>query len=428
MVASADMDLWKLGMAVCLLLAASVAAYGDHVASAHDGPAHLLNMSADPDLSLADALLAATQRLRLRDWSEQRQSVADAQLDLGNAWLADAPSLGGSWRDYNWNNNSDLYEAEVYLLMPLWRLGERKATRALAANDARLVPMQRLARQLQSAAEVRSAYWRVLDSQTRYQLLQQVLETSERYAEQVQVRLDAGDVARTEYLQSQQQVLDFRGQLLDAKSQVIDSARRWRFVTGLNTIPATGREQLAVIEVIDEQHPMLQLALAEVELTRSELDISRKSGSLRPSVALNLKRENIDDRVPPLDSVGIGINIPLGRGKGHWVDVSRTEQRLLEAEVQLQTLHRQLQEDLHEIRHQAHVNQANLADSAALLEIAEQVYQSQQLANQQGETSVIEVLRAAQALAEVRQRHSLLILTRDALVSQQNQVLGVLPQ
>ena len=422
------MALLGLRFAVCLLLAASAAAFGDHVKNAGEGPAHLLNISADPDMTLADALLAATHRLRLRDWSEQRQSVADARLDLGDAWLGDAPSIGGSWRDYDWNNNSDLYEAEVYLLMPLWRLGERQATRAMAANDARLVPLQSLARQLESAAEVRAAYWRVLDSQTRYQLLQQVLQTSERYAEQVQLRLDAGDVARTELLQSQQQVLDFRGQLLDAKSQVIDSTRRWRFITGLNAIPAAGREQLAAIDAIDQQHPMLQLALAEVELTRSELDISRNSGSLRPSVSVNLKRENIDDRVPPLDSVGIGINIPLGRGKGHRVDVSRTEQRLLEAEVQLQTLHRQLQEDLHEIRHQAHVNEANLADSAALLEIAEQVYQSQELANQQGETSVIEVLRAAQALAEVHQRHSLLTLTRDALVSQQNQVLGVLPQ
>jgi outer membrane protein TolC len=422
------MALLGLRIAVCLLLAASAAAYGEHAENAHEGPAHLLNMAADPDMTLADALLAATQRLRLRDWSEQRQSVADARLDMGDAWLGDAPSIGGSWRDYDWNNNSDLYEAEVYLLMPLWRLGERKATRAMAANDARLAPLQSLARQLESAAEVRSAYWRVLDSQTRYELLQQVLQTSERYAEQVQLRLDAGDVARTEFLQSQQQVLDFRGQLLDAKSQVIDSTRRWRFITGLNAIPAKGREQLAAIDAIDQQHPMLQLALAEVELTRSELEVSRNSGSLRPSVSLNLKRENIDDLAPPLDSVGIGVNIPLGRGKAHLVDVSQTEQRLLEAEVQLQTLHRQLQEDLHEIRHQAHVNEANLADSTALLEIAEQVYQSQELANQQGETSVIEVLRAAQALAEVHQRHSLLTLTRDALVSQQNQVLGVLPQ
>jgi outer membrane protein TolC len=422
------MALLGLRITVCLLLAASLSAYGEHVEDAGEASAHLVNIGADPDLSLAAALLAATQRLRLRDWSEQRQSVADARRDLGNAWLGDAPSIGASWRDYDWNNNSDLYEAEVYLTMPLWRLGERKASRELAANDASLVPLQSLARQLSSAAEVRSSYWQVRDSQTRYQLLQQLLQASERYAEQVQARLDAGDVARTELLQSQQQVLEFRGRMLDAKTQVIDSTRRWRFVTGLNTIPAQGREQLATIDAIDEQHPLLKLALAEVELTRSELEVSRNSGHMRPTVAVSLKRENFDDLAPPLDSVGIGVNIPLGRGKAHLVDVSQTEQRLLEAEVQLQTLHRQLQEDLHEIRHQVHVNDANLVDSEALLAIAQQVYQSQELANQQGDTSVIEVLRAAQDLAEVQQRHSLLVLTRDALVSQQNQVLGVLPQ
>jgi outer membrane protein TolC len=235
-------------------------------------------------------------------------------------------------------------------------------------------------------------------------------------------------VAHTELLQSQQQVLEFRGRLLDARTLVIDGSRRWRFLTGLDTIPAEGRESPSTIEVIDEQHPLLQLALAEVDLARSALDVVRNSGSQRPSVSLGLKRENLDDRLPPLDSVGIGIDIPLGRGRSNQVDAARSAQRLLEAEVELQTLHRQLQEDLHEVRHQAHVNDANLRDSEALLAIAKRVYQSQQLANEQGETSVIEVLRAGQALAEAQQRHRLLTLMRAALVSQQNQVLGVLPQ
>ncbi len=422
------MALWRVHFAAFLLLPVGFAAHGVHLEKSGEVSAHQVSMPQDPHMSLGDALQAATERLRLRDWSEQRQSVADARADLGDAWLGDAPSIGGSWRDYDWNNNSDLYEAEVYLSMPLWRLGERRAMRALAAKDASLVPLQSHARQLASAADVRSAYWQFLDSSNRYDLLQKLLQASERYAAQLQARFDAGDVAHTELLQSQQQVLEFRGRLLDARTLVIDSSRRWRFVTGLGTIPAQGRERLAPIDTIDEKHPLLQLALAEVDLARSALSLGRKSGNQRPAVSLNLKRENLDDRLPPLDSVGIGFNIPLGRGRSHRVDVSRSEQRLLEAEVELQTLHRQLQEDLHEVRHQAHVNEANLADSEALLAIAQQVYQSQQLANQQGETSVIEVLRAGQALAEAQQRHSLLTLTRDALVSQQNQVLGVLPQ
>ncbi len=422
------MALWRVRFAAVLLLVVSFAANAAHVEQSSEAPAHQASMPLDPTMTLGDALQAAAERLRLRDWREQRQSVADARSELGGAWLGDAPSIGGSWRDYDWIDNSDLYEAEVYLSMPLWRLGERRATRALAAKDTSLVPLQSHARQLASAADVRSAYWQFLDTSTRYELLQKLLQSSESYAEQLQVHFDAGDVAHIELLQSRQQVLEIRGRLLDARALVIDSSRRWRFVTGLNTIPAQGSESLAAIDVVDEKHPLLQLALAEVDLARSALDVIRNSGSQRPSVSLSLKRENLDDRLPPLDSFGIGIDIPLGRGRSHQIDVSRSEQRLLEAEVELQTLHRQLQEDLHEVRHQAHVNDANLKDSEALLAIAQQVYQSQQLANEQGETSVIEVLRAGQALAEAQQRHRLLVLTRAALVSQQNQVLGVLPQ
>ncbi len=422
------MVLSNVRLVVCVLMVASLGVDAAHVDSDHDQAAHQLSIPTDSGISLADALDAATERLRLNAWSEQRRSVAEARIDAGNAWLGDAPRIGGSWRDYDWNNDSDLYEAEVYLSMPLWRIGERRAMRALAAKDASLAPLQSQARQLASAGEVRSAYWQFLNSSTRYRLLQQLLKASEDYSAQVEARFSAGDVAHTELLQSRQQVLEFKGRLLDARAVVIDSSRRWRFVTGLDRIPARGREQPAPAAAIDERHPLLQLALAEVELARSTVDVIRNRGSQRPALSVNVKRETLDDRLPPLDSVGIGIDIPLGRGTSHRVDLSQSQQRLLEAEVELQTLRRQLQEDLHEVRHQAHVNAANLRDSESLLAIAQQVYQSQQLANAQGETSVLEVLRAGQALAEAQQRHRLLTLTADALVSQQNQVLGVLPE
>ena len=49
------------------------------------------------------------------------------------------------------------------------------------------------------------------------------------------------------------------------------------------------------------------------------------------------------------------------------VAASGQSQRLLEAEVELQNLRRKLDEDLHEVRHQMHINDSNLADSRELL-------------------------------------------------------------
>jgi cobalt-zinc-cadmium efflux system outer membrane protein len=371
---------------------------------------------------------AAGERLRLGDWARQREQVAESRRKLGAAWLGDVPSIGGTWRDYDWNNDSDFYEAELYLAMPLWHLGERKANRDVAEKDASLVPLQSQARALATAAQVREAYWQLLDSRTRIELLQQLLESAERYAQQMTMRMQAGDVARTDLLQSRQRVFDLRSRLLDAQTQLVDSSRYWRLITGLEVVPARAAEQLTPLDAITEQHPLLQLAAGEVDLLRTELAATRNSGSLRPAVMLNVKRENFDEQVPPVDSIGVGINIPLGRGKANGVAVARSEQALLEGEVAMQNLRRQLEEDLHEVRHQAHVNEANIADSKQLVDIAEQVYQMQQLANEQGEITVIEVLRAAQDLAEARQRFTLLTLTRDALVARHNQVLGVLPQ
>ena len=393
-----------------------------------DSGVYMANVAKDSMLSLPASVTAATERLRLKDWTQQRQQVAQSRRELGAAWLGDAPRLGGSLRDYDWNNDSDLYEAELHLTMPLWRTGERKAMRSAAEKDATLAALQTQARTLATAAEVRRAYWQLLDVRTGVELLQQLLAGAERYAQQMTARFEAGDVARTELLQSRQQVFEFRSQVLDAESMLIDGSRRWRLVTGLDAMPADAVEQASTIAVITEQHPLIQLAMAEVDLLRAEVEARRKTGSLRPEVSLSLKREDFDDLAPPLDSIGIGIDIPLGRGKSNAVAVSRVQQRLLEAEVALQLLQRELQENLHEVRHQAHVNESNLEDSQQLVEIAQQVYTMQKLANEQGEITVIEVLRAAQDLAEAQQRYTLLSLTRDALVARYNQAVGVLPQ
>ena len=104
-----------------------------------DSSVYMAAVPSDSNLSLLASLTAATGRLRLQDWTLQRQQVAQSRRDLGAAWLGDAPRLAGSWRDYDWNNNSELYEAEIYFTMPLWRAGERKALRTAAEKDETLV-------------------------------------------------------------------------------------------------------------------------------------------------------------------------------------------------------------------------------------------------------------------------------------------------
>jgi outer membrane protein TolC len=406
---------------VLLLLLSSAPAAGE-------AEVYMISLAPNAALSLPQAVSAASERLRLQDWTAVRQQVAESRRELGAAWLGDTPSVGANWRDYEWFEDSKLYEGEIYLSLPLWLPGERKALSAAARDDAALVSLQRQARTLAAAAEVRQSYWQLRADRTRIELMQQLLAAAEHYVEQLTLRLQAGDIARGELLQSQQQVFDLRSRLLDAEARMIDSVRRWRLVTGLDTMPAEALEQQSAIGEITRQHPLLQLALAEVALLKSELAVNRNSGSIRPALSLSAKHELIDEQLPPLNSLGIGIDIPLGRGKANAVAVSRSQQRLLEAEVAMQNLQRKLEEDLHEVRHQTEVNASNLRDSQDLLDIAGDVYKMQQLAHKQGETSFVEVLRAGQQLARAQQRYALLSLTSQELIARYNQTVGVLPQ
>ena len=180
--------------------------------------------------------------------------------------------------------------------------------------------------------------------------------------------------------------------------------------------------------VLEHRAESAEQARARVDWLRAELQAQRKGGSQRPALQLGVKREDFDQLAPPLDSVGIGFAVPLGRGRDNAVTVEQTSQALLEAEVAAQVLQRELKEELHDVRHQINIIERHMSDSGALLEIAQQVLAMEQLANRQGEITVIEVLRAGQGLAEARQRHAVLTLQRQALTARYNQAVGELPR
>lgn len=407
---------------VALLAMATGAALAD---AAHEG---LGDLPHDSRLSLPQAVAAAAERQRLGQWRQQRAAVAEARRAQGGAWLGDAPSLGGNWYDYRSLASEDFYETELFVALPLWRAGERRARRELAAQDAALAQAQGRARLLVIAGDVRQALWQLLDARTRVALLAQGETTARQYADQMAQRLAAGDASRADLLQSNELVLELRSQVLDARAQLVDRSRRWRLITGLVTLPQEPVEQVSAIDGIRDEHPLQQQAMAQVALLRAELAAHRRSGSRRPTLQLGMRREDVDELAPPLDSVSIAFDVPLGRGRDNAVAVKQSEQALLEAEVALQALGRQLREELHDVRHQIGIVDGHLADSAELVEIARQVLDMQQLANEAGEIAVIEVLRAGLALSQARQRQAILTLQRQALTAQYNQVVGELPR
>ena len=393
-----------------------------------DDHGHGRSLPDDPHLSVSGAVEAAAERLRLGQWNRQRAAVAASRRARGGAWLGDAPALAGTWHDYSSLNDHDYYEAELFVSLPLWRVGERKARRELAEQDAALARLEGEARLLAVAGDVRQALWQVLEARTRVTLLEQGEANARRYAEQMAQRVAGGDASQADLLQSRQLVLKLRSQVLEASALLVDQSRRWRLITGLDALPQEPAEQAAAIDGIRAEHPLLLQARARVDWLRAELQAQRKGGSQRPALQLGVKREDVDQLAPPLDSVGIGFAVPLGRGRDNAVTVEQTSQALLEAEVAAQALQRELKEELHDVRHQINIIERHMSDSGALLEIAQQVLAMEQLANRQGEITVIEVLRAGQGLAEARQRHAVLTLQRQALTARYNQVVGELPR
>lgn len=398
-----------------LTLAVGLMALGGAVAAAQEVPPGTKLSTARS--ALAPAFQAAWQRaVAAREVEGERLRAAAEQVSA-RRWLAAPPVLELNHRDDRWLSNAGRRETEVGVALPLWLPGQRAAHGAAADLALTRAQASLEVARWRVAAEVREAAWGLLTLQVDARHARTQTDGLRQLADDVERRVRAGDLARSDALAARAEQLEAQAQLAESEQALQAALGQWRVLTGL-TEPPPAAELLAPPsgEIRAEgprPHPELQLAALAVDHAHRRLEQLRASRRDPPELSIGW-RQDIGGRAERAqNSMALGLRLPLGAHERNAPLEAAALAELDVAQVAEQRLRDRLDVDQATARagiaaaaqqHRADTDRAGLLrERAALL----------QRSFRAGETPLPELLRAMALAARA-----------DAAVTRQQAALG----
>jgi cobalt-zinc-cadmium efflux system outer membrane protein len=356
---------------------------------------------------------------------------AAAERVAASSFSALPPALEINHLNDRAQSNAGRRETEVGIAWPLWLPGQRDARLAVAEAEIGLADIGIAAARLRVAGQVRDLAWRASAAEAEVQALGAEKRYVQGIAEDVQRRVGAGDLARSDALAAQGESLEADALQSDAMQRFEVLRLQWRTLTGLAALPV-----LALPSEVDGSaettipvagHPERRLANQAVERARRRLDVVSRFRRDAPELSVKYREE-----IPSLGQgtqrgIGVGLRIPFGTDGRNAPLQAAAAGELEVAEANERRLNDQLDTDLQTTRG-ALVRAAQQLETARtratlLRERAQLIERSFKA----GETPLPELLRAVNAAARadaalVRQRAALGLAH-----AQLQQALGVLP-
>lgn len=380
---------------------------------------------------------------------EARQDEAAAGNALAQSWLAAAPTLGLSERSGRWTGRSEQHETEISLAAPVLLPGQQSARRQLAAASAGELQARLHQGRLDIAGAVRARLWEAAAARELQAEKEGHLHHLEELRADVKRRVQAGDMARSDSLLADQEVLAAQGEVAAARGRAREALNRFKLLTGMPDLPALEPEPLPETETAAipgyqtgavpgglaggmagaqaEQHVRLHAAQAAEQRARAAVGLASSSAQGAPTVSLSMRRERASAFASPERSVGIAVQIPLGGKLRNRPAETRAATELATASAELAETQAAIGIEAEQAR--AHLGDASEGLQAALARVAAMREHAAlfQKAFNHGERGLAELLRsrtlAHEAEVGLRQQRVALGLAH----AQLNQALGILP-
>lgn len=356
---------------------------------------------------------------------EARRNEMAARSDAARSWIAGSPTIGLAERSDRWTDRNGAREAEVSLAAPIWLPSQKSARESLARNSSDDLDAQIRNARLGIAGEVRERLWAVAAAREALAEAQDHHEHLNGLADEVMRRVKAGDLARTDGMLAQQEVLAARGAIAVAQSRLQEAISRYRVLTGQADVPAADPE--AVASAAAEPHPRLLAAQTAVARSQASLAVVNETRSEPPTVGVSFRRERDGFTSGTDRSVGIAVQIPIGTA-------ARSRPRETAALTEIETAHAEaslaeqaVKADVEVARRQVEAASLGLDAANSRVALARQHHELIDKAFQAGERGLAERLRSQVLLheAEVAERQQKVAV--GLAHARLNQALGILP-
>lgn len=376
--------------------------------------------------ALRTAVDAAWQRAQEAAEAQGQVLRAEASRAAASSLLPAAPAIELSHRDERWLERAPGAgrETELAAALPLWMPGQRAKRTAAAEAQTAMAQAAAAFSRWQIAGQVRELAWRVVGARAELRQAQAQRDMLERLAADVDRRVQAGDLARSDALAARAEALSAVASVRDAQLRLTELERQWVVLAGM---PAPAAEQLdepvPVSAAGTGSHPHLQLAERQVEHAQRQQAAVAADRRDPPELLLRYRQEagGVDSQAR--NSVGVGVRIPLGGDVRNRPLEAAASSTLLVAQRQLEVVRAQVDATLKQAE-DAHVAALErlAADRQRHALVSERAALVQRAFNA-GDHSLPELLRAlaasAAAQADLERSQAALGLARARLLQAQ---------
>ena len=349
---------------------------------------------------------------------------ADALAARAGSLVSEQPSVALHLQDDSMGSDTGYREWEAGMEIPLWRPGQRRAARSVANSATDGASLRRHALTLQVAGEVREAAWTLAIARNRERLAEQELATARELEGQVETLLQRGDVPRTDLLLAREETLQREAAFNAAHTEAHHALMGWRALTGLEDLPDLLVETRASGTL--DTNPRLAEAQAMAARALAEQGLVREYAGGAPTLVLGARSED-DGTGDTLDSVGVGISIPLGLKSHRGPAEAAAARQLAAAQAERDRAHRQLSLALMEAAESIDMANQTLTIARDRHALAAENLSLARKAYRLGETSLSDLLRVQTRAFSAERDAVLRELERDRAIARYNQALGVTP-
>jgi outer membrane protein TolC len=172
---------------------------------------------------------------------------------------------------------------------------------------------------------------------------------------------------------------------------------------------------------------LLSLLRSDVDLASAEIAKAETDARGSPTLSVGTRRQRAGYFTDYEDALALSLSIPLG-GRAH-VDAATSRERRakVDAEVRYLNTLRALNLQLHEVEHELFTLGESLPMSEEQAQLARQQWEMSRAAFEAGETDMSQVVIALQQARLSARDLDSLSLRHTRLVSEFNQIIGVLP-
>jgi cobalt-zinc-cadmium efflux system outer membrane protein len=378
----------------------------------------------DAQLTLSALLDATVARQPRTGVLLAAQASAEAESAYGKHWLPESPELGGFHLSDRQFDDIGAYENEVALSLPLWLPGEKKAQTQLGEAAMTAFTSRKSEYRWQVSGVLRQQLWSLMLARRQWELAQEQEQNLAGVLEQVTLFTEAGDLSRVDQLVTLQELAIWKAETMTFEAMYQDAVREYQAFTGSGDVPSEISEKLSPESEIREDHPALQQALDRMARAAASTELVRQANTSRPSVQVFWRGYRGERAGPDVNSLGLGLAVPLGRSPRRGPEIAKANEDLAVAEAELLETRRRLDLQLHEARHRLKLTDMQLENSYTMMEAADERHRLDKLAFELGEFSVREWLRRLSELKKIQRSHELLLMQKGEAVASYNQAVG----